>query len=81
MAVKYTIKAAVSEYKDKEGNQKKRYAQIGVVMETSHGLMMALEVLPVLAMKDGKILAYLNDPEQEPKQAPVKQDIQEDVPF
>jgi hypothetical protein len=38
MAIKYFVKAAVSEY-ESEGKMKKRYQSIGIVMETKHGLI------------------------------------------
>jgi hypothetical protein len=37
MAIKYFVKAATSEYTDKEGASKKRYATIGTVFESKHG--------------------------------------------
>jgi len=83
MGIKYFVKAAVSEYEDKtEGKMKKRYQSIGVVMETKHGLMLKIESLPVFAMKEGSILAYLNEPEE--KAAPAAktvENIDEDIPF
>jgi hypothetical protein len=85
MAIKYFVKAAVSEYEDKtDGKIKKRYQSIGIIMETKHGLMLKLESLPIYAMKEGFILAYLNDPED--KAAPVAKatnlaGIEDDVPF
>jgi hypothetical protein len=87
MGIKYFVKAAVSEYEDKaEGKIKKRYQSIGVVMETKHGLMLSLESLPLLAMKEGKILAYLNEPEEKKSEAPAApavsvENIDEDIPF
>lgn len=85
MAIKYFVKAAVSEYEDKaEGKMKKRYQSIGVVMETKHGLMLALESLPIFAMKEGKILAYLNEPEEKGAPAAKTTDLtnlEDDVPF
>lgn len=63
MAIKYFVKAAVSEYQDDKGNSKKRYQTIGTVFETKHGLMVSLESLPLLALKDGKLMAYLNEPD------------------
>lgn len=76
MAVKYFVKAAISEYPDKEGNTKKRYATIGTVFESKHGLMMSLETLPLLGMKEGKLLCYLNEPEDKlaTKADPFKDD-------
>ena len=48
MAVKYFVKAAVSEYLDNKTNTtKKKYQSIGVVMETKHGLMLKIETLPL----------------------------------
>ena len=44
MAVKYFVKAAVSEYLDSKTNTtKKKYQSIGVVMETKHGLMLKID--------------------------------------
>jgi hypothetical protein len=40
-------------------------------METKHGLMLKLETLPLFALKDGGLLAYLNPPED--KAIPTQQ--------
>jgi len=66
MAIRYYIKAAISEFTDKDGKAKKKYQSIGVVFDTKHGLMMSLESLPFLSLKDGKLVAYLNEPEDKP---------------
>lgn len=85
MAIQYFVKAAVSEYQDKDGTTKKRYQSIGVIMETKHGLMLKLETLPLFAMKEGGLLAYLNPPED--KAIPTQQVAPnlvaklDDVPF
>ena len=83
MAIKYFVKAAVSEY-ESEGKMKKRYQSIGIVMETKHGLMLKLESLPIFAMKEGSILAYLNEPEdkaEQPKTASNLATLEDDPPF
>jgi hypothetical protein len=83
MAIKYFVKAAVSEY-ESEGKMKKRYQSIGIVMETKHGLMLKLETLPIFAMKEGSILAYLNEPEEkteQPKAAANLATLEDDPPF
>ena len=83
MAIKYFVKAAVSEY-ESEGKMKKRYQSIGIVMETKHGLMLKLETLPIFAMKEGSILAYLNEPEEkaeQPKAAANLSTLEDDPPF
>lgn len=85
MAILYFVKAAVSEHEDKtEGKMKKRYQSIGVIMETKHGLMLKLETLPLFAMKEGGLLAYLNPPEEKAAQAAkavTVEDLESDIPF
>lgn len=65
MSIKYYIKSARTRYTDKEGKEKTKYENIGIVMETKHGLMMKIEVIPLMQLKDGSIMAYLNTPEEE----------------
>jgi len=86
MSVKYFVKAAVSEYKDQSGAVKKKYQSIGVVLETKHGLMLKIENLPMFAMKEGAIFAYLNVPEEKGSEgSPAPKNnidhIEEDIPF
>lgn len=57
----------VTHYKDSQGNEKKRYHNVGVVMSTRNGDMLKLESLPI--GWDG--WAYLNDP-KEREDKPVK---------
>lgn len=65
MSIKYYIKSARTRYTDKEGKEKTKYENIGIVMETKHGLMLKIETIPLLQLKDGSIMAYLNTPEEE----------------
>jgi hypothetical protein len=81
MAIKYYVKAPVSEYTDKDGTAKKRYQTIGIVTETKKGdLMIKLEMIPFLGLKEGTLWAYLNVPEDKPT-SPSLQQIDEDIPF
>jgi hypothetical protein len=81
MAIKYYVKAPVSEYTDKDGTAKKRYQTIGIVTETKKGdLMIKLEMIPFLGLKEGTLWAYLNEPDEKP-QSPSLQQIDEDIPF
>lgn len=53
-------------------------------METKHGLMLKLESLPIYAMKEGAILAYLNEPEdkaEQPKASANLATLEDDPPF
>lgn len=60
MSVKYRVTAVTGSYKDREGNDKKRYLDIGVVLETQNGLMLKLEAIPV----GFEGFAYLNEPRE-----------------
>jgi len=86
MPVKYEISAKVGTYKNKSGEEKNAYRKLGVVMETSKGLMAKFETIPVVW--DG--WAYLNEPEakeekpQEPARGSSKVgggSIEDDLPF
>ena len=66
--IKYFVKAVTSEYVDKQGETKKRYSTIGTVFEMKRGgLMMSLESIPIYGLKEGKLLCYLNVPEESDK--------------
>jgi len=84
MAIKFYVKAAVSEYVDKDGANKKRYQTIGIVTETKKGdLMMKLEMIPLLGLKEGTLWCYLNVPEDKVPGAPSKDlaNMDENIPF
>ena len=85
MAIKYYVKAPVSEYTDKDGTAKKRYQTIGIVTETKKGdLMMKLEMIPLLGLKEGTLWFYLNAPEDKPDGktgSPSLEKLDEDIPF
>ncbi len=85
MAIKYYVKAAISEYQDQAGVTKKRYNTIGIVTETKKGdLMMKLEMIPLLGMKEGMLWCYLNIPEDKPEGKQTSQSLsqfEEDIPF
>ena len=81
MAIKYYIKAAVSEYQDKDGKAKKKYQSIGIILETKNGLMLKLETIPLFSLKDGCLIAYLNDPEPKAAFPKTLADISDDAPF
>ena len=88
MAILYKVTAAVGKYTDKDGNEKNRYVDMGVVMETKNGPMLKLESIPAAGW-DG--WAYLNEPkareegeqrqERSRPQRSVPQDDGGDVPF
>lgn len=80
--VKYEVIASTGTYKNKQGEDKKRWLKCGVVMETKNGgLAMKLEAVPVGS--DGWFT--LTEPkEYEPKGRPAAQsisDMDSDPPF
>lgn len=84
MAIKYYVKAAVSEYVDQAGANKKRYQTIGIVTETKKGdLMMKLEMIPLLGLKEGTLWCYLNIPDDKAPGSPAKDlaHLDENIPF
>ena len=88
MGITWYVKAPVSEYTDKNGEAKKRYQTIGIVTETKKGdLMMKLEMLPFLGLKDGSLWCYLNVPEDKDDAKPSYKpatglaDLESDIPF
>ena len=65
MAIKWYVKAPVSEYTAQDGTSKKRYQTVGIVTETKKGdLMIKLEMIPLLGLKEGAFWGYLNVPEE-----------------
>lgn len=89
MAVLYKVSAVSGKYTDNEGNEKNRYVDMGVVMETKNGPMLKLEAFPI--GWDG--WAYLNEPksrdgeQQQSRNRPQRQaqqqptDDADDLPF
>lgn len=85
MAVIYKVAAITGKYTDNDGNEKNRYADLGVVVETKNGPMLKLESVPV--GWDG--WAYLNEPKeaqgvrkpQRPSKPAVDDFQDDDLPF
>ena len=82
MAIKWYVKAPVSEYVAQDGTSKKRYQTVGIVTETKKGdLMLKLEMIPLLGLKEGSFWAYLNVPEDKADgQKPTNLATMEDDP-
>jgi hypothetical protein len=47
MAKKYDVVASLGKYTDAQGNEKTRYLNCGLVVETENGLSMKLNAIPV----------------------------------
>ncbi len=73
------ISCIVGEYRNSEGQTKKRYQRIGSVIDTKNGPMLKLDVIPLREGGwDG--WAYMNDPKPQDR---VRQADQpdDDIPF
>jgi len=74
------ISCIVGEYRNSEGQTKKRYQRIGSVIETKNGPMLKLDVIPLREGGwDG--WAYMNDPKVQDDRRPKQADDFEDIPF
>ncbi len=47
MSKKFDVVAITGKYTDNSGQEKNRYTNIGVVLETKHGLSLKMEAVPV----------------------------------
>lgn len=83
MGIKYEVAAVTGTYTGRDGQEKKRYAKLGVVFETKYGLMLKLEVVPV--GWDGT--AYINEPKERVERPEKKadrggiEDLADEIPF
>jgi hypothetical protein len=75
------ISCIVGEYKNAQGQVKKRYQRIGSIIETKNGPMLKLDNIPLREGGwDG--WAYINDPRpQEDRQPRQTESIDDDIPF
>ncbi|MCG8434398.1 MAG: hypothetical protein MJA83_10240 [Gammaproteobacteria bacterium] len=67
----YDVVAVTGKYTDKEGNEKNRYLNCGVVLQTEKGFRLKLECLPVES--NGWFMLF------EPK--PKKKELNDDIPY
>jgi len=78
---KYDVVAVTGTYTDRNGEEKKRYLNCGVVLQSDKGFSLKLEAVPVGS--DGWF--YLFEPrEKEEKPAPAPKpsfDDDQDIPF
>lgn len=81
MGVKYEVVAVTGEYTNKDGETKKRYAKVGVILETKNGPMLKLETVPL--GWDG--FAYLNEPKSNEERSSTRRGqsagMDDDPPF
>ena len=77
----YEVTVITGEYKNKDGDTKKRYQRIGSVIETKLGPMLKMDATPII---DGgwSGWAYLNEPKEEQQRAkPAQRESFDDAPF
>lgn len=73
----YDAVVVTGEYEDRNGDKKKRYLNVGVVLEGDKGMSLKLEALPVNF--NGWINFY--EPKEQSQQRPAQQRQQEGAPF
>lgn len=80
------INTIVGEYKNAQGEMKKRYLRIGSIIETRNGPMLKLDSVP---LKEGGWdgWAYINDPKKpddvktKPARSSGFEGVDDDIPF
>lgn len=86
MAKKYDVVAVTGKYTDRDGKEKNRYQNIGVVLSGKSGFTIKIESVPI--GWDG--WAYLNEPKERDEKAPASrqsssraptQEFADDIPF
>jgi len=91
MALRYELNAQIGEYKDANGNIKKKNVRVGVIMDSKNGgFVLKMEAIPL--NWDG--WAFLNEPQQHPRSnnngrtaqtrpaaPPPADDMDDDIPF
>ena len=77
----YEVTVITGEYKNKDGDTKKRYQRIGSVIETKLGPMLKMDATPIIE-NGWSGWAYLNEPKEEQQRAkPAQRENFDDAPF
>jgi len=77
---KYDVVAVTGKYTDREGNEKNRYMNCGVVIQTEKGFSLKLEAVPIGS--DGWFMLFEPKEKQEkPPQVSHNDDPNDDIPF
>lgn len=81
------VTAVLGEYTNAKGEVKKRYLKIGAIIESKHGPMLKLDVIPL----EWNGYAYINEPYDENNPRPSRQQAaqkptandqyEDDIPF
>lgn len=79
---KYEVSVVTGKYTNRDGVEKNRYQRIGSVIETRNGLMLKLDVMPLV---DGgwSGWCYLNEPkpQEQTHQGLPQDDDDSEIPF
>lgn len=86
MSKKFDVVAITGKYQDRDGNEKNRYTNIGVVIETKHGLSLKLESIPVgwdgwAGLYEPKERDQREAPRQQSRGGGSRNDDSGDIPF
>jgi len=80
---KYDVVAVTGKYTDRDGNEKNRYMNCGVVIQTEKGFSLKLEAVPIGS--DGWFMLFEPKPKENANQAAPapaeKPEFDDDIPF
>ena len=77
------VTAVMGEYVNAQGETKKKYQKIGAIIESKHGPMLKLDVIPL----EWNGYAYINEPydkekpKSEPRPGRRSEPMDDDIPF
>jgi hypothetical protein len=78
------VTAVMGEYVNAQGETKKKYLKIGAIIESKHGPMLKLDVIPL----EWNGYAYINEPydkqdkpKSEPRPGRRAEPMDDDIPF
>lgn len=77
------VTAVMGEYVNAQGETKKKYQKIGAIIESKHGPMLKLDVIPL----EWNGYAYINEPydkekpKSEPRPGRRNEPMDDDIPF
>ena len=77
------VTAVMGEYVNAQGETKKKYQKIGAIIESKHGPMLKLDVIPL----EWNGYAYINEPydkekpKSEPRPGRRAEPMDDDIPF
>ena len=76
----YEVVAVVGKYTNKDGQEKNRYQKIGSVIDSKNGLLLKIDLMPIMEQGWGG-WAFLNEPREKEGYQGLPKDESDEIPF